>query len=95
LRLKKVFIEVCIDNQSVFIMVYLQHGQTSPNARVRTSSSSVRGRVKEKEGEREREGESERERGRERERVRKREYLFLKGIPGALAPFSYLVCKCL
>jgi hypothetical protein len=58
-------------------------------------------RVREKERERGREGgrERERERGRERERVRKRErercpeflFLFLKGITGALAPFSYLV----
>ncbi len=28
---------------------------------------------------------------RNRERNRKREYLFLKGMTGALAPFSYLV----
>ncbi len=27
----------------------------------------------------------------EREKKRKREYLFLKGMTGALAPFSYLV----
>jgi len=42
----------------------------------------------------ERERERERERGRERgggERERQREYLFLKGMMGALAPFSYLV----
>jgi hypothetical protein len=31
-----------------------------------------------------------REREREREKGRKREYLFLKGMTGALAPFSYL-----
>ncbi len=41
--------------------------------------------------ERKREREKERKRERERERERKREYLFLKGMTGALAPFSYLV----
>ncbi len=30
---------------------------------------------------------------REKEREREREYLFLKGMTGALAPFSYLVIK--
>jgi hypothetical protein len=43
--------------------------------------------------------ERERERGRERERERNVEYcpellfLFLKGMMGALAPFSFLVCN--
>jgi hypothetical protein len=37
------------------------------------------------------EREGERETEQERERERKREYLFLKGMKGALAPFSYLV----
>jgi hypothetical protein len=45
-----------------------------------------RKREKEREREREKEGEKEEERGRERKRV-----LFLKGMTGALAPFSYLV----
>ncbi len=37
-------------------------------------------------------GQSKRERKRERERVRERElFLVLKGMTGALAPFSYLV----
>jgi hypothetical protein len=40
---------------------------------------------------REREKEIEKEAGRERERKREREYLFLKGMMGALAPCSYLV----
>ncbi len=39
----------------------------------------------------------ERERGRERDRERlrkmEREYLFIKGMTGALAPFSYLVSE--
>jgi hypothetical protein len=35
--------------------------------------------------------EGEREGVRKRERERKKEYLFLKGMTGALAPFSYLV----
>ncbi len=49
-------------------------------------------REKERERRRERERERKREGGRERERKREeREYLFLKGMPGALAPFSYLV----
>jgi hypothetical protein len=65
-------------------------------ARVRTPSSPVRER------ERERERASEREREREKERVRERErcriypellFLFLKGMTGALAPFSYQVDK--
>jgi hypothetical protein len=61
-------------------------------ARVRTTSSLVR----------ERERERERERGRERERdviehisllltIAELLFLFLKGMTGALAPFSYLV----
>ncbi len=56
------------------------------------------GREREKEREREselervRKKEREKEGGRERERVRKR-YIFLKGVTGALAPFSYLVSK--
>ncbi len=53
-------------------------------ARVRTPSSPVR----------ERERKREREVEREREREREGEYLFLKGMMGALAPFSYLVLKC-
>ncbi len=57
--------------------------------RVRTASSQVR--------ERDRVREKERERGRERERERGKEncpellFLALKGMTGALAPFSYLV----
>ncbi len=35
--------------------------------------------------------ERERKRERKRERDKEREYLFLKGMTGALAPFSYLV----
>jgi hypothetical protein len=35
--------------------------------------------------------ERERERERERVREREREYLFITGMSGALAPFSYLV----
>ncbi len=52
-----------------------------------------REREKEKEGEsgREREKEKEGESGREREKEGEREYLFLKGMTSALAPFSYLV----
>ncbi len=46
-------------------------------ARVCTPSSPVR--------------EKEKARERERGRERKREYLFLKGMTGALAPFSYQV----
>ncbi len=51
-----------------------------------------RGREREKEGgrERKREGEREKEGGRERKRERESIY-FLKGMTGALAPFSYLV----
>jgi hypothetical protein len=49
--------------------------------RVRTPSSPVTERGRE------------RERERERERGREREYLFLNGMSGALAPFSYLVYK--
>ncbi len=50
-----------------------------------TPSSPVR--------EREREREKEKKRGRKRERERDRnvEFLFLKGMTGALAPFSLLV----
>jgi hypothetical protein len=48
-------------------------------ARVRTPSSTVRER------------ERERERKRERERCRIWLFLFLKGMTGALAPFTYLV----
>ncbi len=48
-------------------------------ARVRTPSSQVRKREREKEKEGEKKGE------------RKREYIFLKGMTGALAPFSNLV----
>ncbi len=61
-----------------------------------------RGRQREKEGGRARKKEGEREKERERERGRERERescricpellsLFLKGMTGALAPFSYLV----
>jgi hypothetical protein len=46
--------------------------------------------VREREGGREREREIERERKRERERCPEL-FLFLKGMTGALAPFSYLV----
>ncbi len=60
-------------------------------ARVYTTSSPIR------EKGRERGSERERVRGRVRERVRKkqreREYLFLKGMSGALAPFSYIVLQ--
>ncbi len=50
-------------------------------------------RRRERESEKERERVIRREREREREKVgeREREYLFLKGMTGALAPFSYLV----
>ncbi len=49
-------------------------------------------REKDREREREEEREEERERKRERdqERGREREYLFLIGMTGALAPFTYL-----
>jgi hypothetical protein len=46
-------------------------------ARVHTPSSPVRGRERKREGDREKE----------------REYLLLKGMTGALAPFSFLVRK--
>jgi hypothetical protein len=49
---------------------------------------------KEREWVREEERERERERKREGERKRKREYLILKGMTVALAPFSYLVFYC-
>jgi hypothetical protein len=45
----------------------------------------------EKEGEREIEKEGERESEKEGERARELLFLFLKGMTGALAPFSYLV----
>jgi hypothetical protein len=64
--------------------------------RVRTPSPYKSER--EKEGERERGREREKEGGRERKREGERErekcpelFLFLKGMTGALAPFSYLV----
>ncbi len=59
--------------------------------RVRTSP--VREREREKERKREREIKREGEREIERERGRDREFvfLFLKGVTGALAPFSFLV----
>ncbi len=41
--------------------------------------------------ERESKSEGERESEKERKREREREYLLLKGMTGALAPFSYLV----
>ncbi len=47
--------------------------------------------IKRERGERERGRERERKRGRERERCRIWLFLFLKGMTGALAPFSYLV----
>jgi hypothetical protein len=64
-----------------------------------TDRKSERGREGEKERERESEKERqrvrtrdrERERQRVRKRDRKREYLFLKRMTGALAPFSCLV----
>jgi hypothetical protein len=65
---------------------------------VRTPSSLVREREKEKGRERKRERERVRKREREGERERERcricpelLFLFLKGMMGALAPFSYLV----
>jgi hypothetical protein len=58
-------------------------------ARVRTPSSLVR----ERERERERQSETETESERVRKRERERECLFLKGMTGALAPFSYQVNK--
>jgi len=57
-------------------------------------------REREREREKERERERERERGREREKESERckicpelLFLFLKGMTGALAPYSYLVLK--
>jgi hypothetical protein len=50
-----------------------------------------REREKEREGEREKEREEERERGRERDVEYVQNFLFLKGMMGALAPFGYLV----
>ncbi len=54
-------------------------------------------RERERKSERESEKEEGRERGRERDRERDRDVelllLFLKGMTGALAPFSYLVIK--
>jgi hypothetical protein len=49
--------------------------------------------VREKDRQIERERGRERKKEREGERERKSEYLFLKGMVGALAPFSYLVWK--
>ena len=57
-------------------------------ARVHTTSSLAR----EIERERETERETDRERERERERAGERVFI-LKGMTGALAPFSYLVRK--
>ncbi len=54
-------------------------------------SETEKERERDRERKRERERKSERERKRERERKSEREYLFLKGMMGALAPFSYLV----
>ncbi len=66
------------------------------DATLSPSDQSERERESEKEGERHKE----REREREEERVREREmynmvtlFLFLKGMTGALTPFSYLICK--
>ncbi len=57
-------------------------------------------RERERERVRKRERDIKREREREEERVREREmynmvtlFLFLKGMTGALTPFSYLICK--
>ncbi len=53
-----------------------------------------RGRERKREGERKREKESERKKEGERERCRicpELLFLFLKGMMGALAPFSYIV----
>ncbi len=82
-------------------------GCAHPLHRSEREKEKEREREIEREGgrERKRERERERERGREGERVRKRErerdveyankcyFLFLKGMTGALAPFSYLVYK--
>ncbi len=59
--------------------------------RVSTPSSPVRERERETERGREGGREREKERVSEKEGERKREYLFLKGMTGALATFSYLV----
>jgi hypothetical protein len=65
---------------------------------MRTPSSPVRERERGRERERERERVRKREREKDRERERERcricpelLFLFLKGMTGALAPFSYLV----
>ncbi len=65
---------------------------------MRTPSSPVREREREREKKREKEREIERERERKRESGKEGEIicpkllvLFLKGMSGALAPFSYLV----
>ncbi len=67
-------------------------------ARVSTLHRSQREGERKGEGERKREGEREWERGSERERERCRIcpemlFLFLKGMTGAMVPFSYLVIK--
>ncbi len=51
----------------------------------------VRKRKREREKEGEREGEGEGERERKRCRICPEIFLFLKGMTGALAPFSYLI----
>jgi hypothetical protein len=67
-----------------------------------TPSSPVRererenGRLRDREREKEKEGERERDRERERQRQRCRKcpewlFLFLKGMTGALAPYSYIL----
>jgi hypothetical protein len=58
---------------------------------VHTLFTSQRERESKRERKRKREREKEIQREKERERERKREYLFLKGMTGALAPFSYQV----
>ncbi len=55
-----------------------------------TPSSPVRERKREKEGGREI-GRKRREKESKKRVREKREYLFLKGMTGALAPFNYLV----
>jgi hypothetical protein len=61
----------------------------SPVNRVRTPSSPVRERERERQRQRKREGEGERG----RERCPELLFLSLKGMTGALAPFSYQVSK--
>ncbi len=61
-----------------------------------TGQRERKGGGREKEGGgRERERERERERKKEGGRERERERIFLKGMTGALAPFSYLVANIL